>query len=141
MLYLEYLRHTHPCPFCDRPDRVIKSARSAYLTYSLAPYAPYHLLIVPKRHVESVSKLTAREFKDMVSLMRVAMRIYAKKHMTDYSFLLRNGKNSGRSVSHVHMNVVPRHRLGDVDRNSDKRTVLDERHVARLIEELRILAR
>lgn len=140
MLYLDYLKRTHPCPFCARPDRVVKTARSAYLTYSLAPYARYHLLIVPKRHVESVSGLTAQEFKDMVSLMRVVMCIYAKKRIKDFSFLLRNGKNSGRSVRHVHMNVVPHHRLGDVDQNSDKRKILSEKRVAQLVQELRKLA-
>ena len=76
----------------------------------------------------------------MVFLMRVAMRIYAKKRIADYSFLLRNGKNSGKSVRHVHMNVVPRHRLGDLDQNSDMRKVLDDRRIARLLAELKTLA-
>ncbi len=68
MHYNDFLTTLKTCPFCELSQRILLENNSAYLTYSLAPYHPDHLLVVPKRHVEHILDLTDDEIKDIDAL-------------------------------------------------------------------------
>ncbi len=139
MRYPEYLKTLTSCPFCSQSlrNRIITERKQAYLTYAIAPYAKNHLLVIPKRHVEQVLELKPAELADIFSLLRDAAQTFEKNGINDYTMLVRNGKNSGKSVKHLHFHLIPKHRIGDLDRKGDVRKLLSEMQITRLVDEMK----
>jgi diadenosine tetraphosphate (Ap4A) HIT family hydrolase len=135
MLYTEYMKTLGVCPFCRTDDRLIKDNEYAFLTYSLAPYSEHHLLVSPKRHVESFLDLTEGEFRDIEELLRNGAKLLQLLGHTDYSILVRNGDDSGKSVRHLHYHIVPHVHIGDLDHNGEERRILTEREIDALMDE------
>lgn len=124
MRYSTFLKQSVRCPFCAPAQRVFASNAKAYLTYSIAPYAKYHLLAIPKRHVESFLDLTAAETRDVQAMVTRGASVLRAKGIDDYTILVRNGENSGKSVPHLHYHLIPRHRIGDLDRAQHARRIM-----------------
>lgn len=139
MLYSELLKKKRPCPFCSPGDRIFAAKGGSYLTYSIAPYAKYHLLVVPKRHDASLTELTPKEWRDIHALLTVGAELLRRKGVKDYTVLMRNGSAAGRSVRHPHLHLVPEHRIGDLDRKGTRRRVLTPREIAALTAEMAAL--
>jgi len=90
MLYKDFIRHTDSCPFCDKSNnRMLLSTQHAYLTYNIAPYHTHHLLVIPHRHVESLSDLQDEEWIDIVYLQKKSLSILKKLGYTSMSCLVR----------------------------------------------------
>lgn len=128
MKYTDYLSNIQECPFC-RPERErILENSTAFLTYSLAPYHQDHLLILPKRHIEELLEITEQELKDIDDLQKRALNILSKLGYENFSVLVRNGENSGRSVAHLHYNIIPNVILGNVSEGrKDWEVMTDEK--------------
>ena len=135
MLYTEYMKTLDRCPFCRTDDRRIRENGRAILTYSLAPYHEHHLLVVPKRHVETFLDLTEGESRDIEELLRSGAKLLQLLGHTDYSILVRNGDDSGKSVKHLHYHIVPFVHIGDLDHDGDERRILTEEEVDALMDE------
>jgi diadenosine tetraphosphate (Ap4A) HIT family hydrolase len=136
MLYADFIKKMRGCPFCAPRQRVFARRGKAYLTYSIAPYARYHLLVIPFRHVESFTDLTPAEARDAQALVRAGVRVLAAKGIDDYTVLVRNGGRTGRSVRHLHYHLIPKHRIGDLDREQRFRRVLTPRATEALAREV-----
>lgn len=132
MRYSTFLRKSVRCPFCAPAQRAFASNGRAYLTYSIAPYAKYHLLAIPKRHVESFLDLTAAEARDVQAMVTRGATVLRAKGIDDYTILVRNGENSGKSVPHLHYHLIPRHRIGDLDREQQARRIMTSAEVRAL---------
>lgn len=138
MQYPEYLKTLRSCPFCSDSlrNQIIEERPLAYLTYAIAPYASHHLLVIPTRHVEEVLDLKTDEFGDILELLRMGAQALESKGINDYTMLVRNGKNTGKSVKHLHFHIVPKHRIGDLDKKGDVRKLLTERQIQKLVGEM-----
>ncbi len=141
ILYTSFLKEKRGkgCPFCapHRLNEVIAENKHAYLTYALAPYSPYHLLVVPKRHVEYIKDLTAKERDAIEDLIEDADKILRRKDIGNYFVIVRNGKHSHKSVAHLHYNVIPSRRERDFNVLVEKRRVLSSREIEKLLKETR----
>ncbi len=140
MLYKNWIKARTRCPFCGRGNQILKARRSAYLTYALAPYAPYHLLVIPTRHVVSFLKLTKSEEKDIGELLKLGASLLTKLNVKDFSVLVRDGGNRAKSVPHLHYHIIPKHRIGDLDKDGRDRSVLTKRQIDNLMRRLKKLA-
>lgn len=136
MLYSTFLKKTTRCPFCRPDQRVFAKNGRAYLTYSIAPYAEYHLLVIPKRHVVSFSDLTVGESRDVQAMVSAGIGVLNAKGIEDYTILVRNGKNTGKSVEHLHYHLIPKHHMGDLDYEHRARKVLTDKQVRSLTREV-----
>ncbi len=136
MLYTSYLERVTACPFCKNRKEHILENKTAFLTFALAPYAPYHLLVVPKRHIDSFFNLTSAENADISKLLTLGRLLLKKLGCHDFSILVRQGEKSGKSISHLHYHLIPQHRIGDLDINADKRKLLTPLQVKKLIHTL-----
>ena len=92
MKYEDLLKEMHNCPFCDLTKREkILENENAFLTYSLAPYHPDHLLICTKRHLENLLDLTDREVQDIDSLQKKGFKIlHNLGYKNKYSYYYNN---------------------------------------------------
>ncbi len=135
MNYKELLDTERSCPFCDfGKNRIITKMGVAQLTYSLAPYCENHLLVTPKRHIESFEDLTEEEKKDIDSMLSKGIKFLKTLGHTDYSILLRNGNKTGKTVAHLHYHIIPSIQVGSLDNNDIKRELITEEEIDKLLE-------
>ncbi len=137
MLYKEFLDTLDECPFCSGSNRVIVDGTHAYLTYALAPYHKHHLLVLPKRHVESVEELTDAEREEIEKLQGDGLRILQKLNYESISLLVREGPvNVNKSIRHTHYHVIPKIQIGDLDHYGQKRRILEENEITDVMREI-----
>ena len=133
MPYHEYLATLVDCPFCVEENRNISENETCFLTYAAAPYAPDHLLVIPRRHVEHFPDLTPTECADIDDLLRMAVNILARLGVSNYSLLLRDGEGLGKSVAHLHYHIIPSVPIGACEGVSADRPMLDSGEVDALL--------
>ena len=141
MLYKEFLSTLDECPFCVGENRTIIDSTHAFLTYALAPYHKHHLLVLPKRHVESIKDLTELELEDIGRLQEEGLRILRSLNYDSISLLVREGQlNVNKSIRHTHYHLIPEIRIGDVDHGGQERRILEESEIEDVIREIRSVA-
>lgn len=139
MLYADYLKNEVECPFCDKGKRIITEGKHAFLTYSIAPYTKHHLLVLPKRHIESILDLMKEESEDIENLLRVGARLLQRFGHQGFSVLVRNGDAVGRSKKHLHYNLIPQIHIGSSEFGGLGRKVLTSQEIETLLEECQTL--
>ncbi len=104
------------CVFCEAqasPDAdalVVHRGRDCYVILNLYPYNSGHLMVVPARHVATLSATTHDERCELMDLTRLAEQALTEAYKPQG---LNVGMNLGRSagagiVDHLHVHVVPR---------------------------------
>jgi ATP adenylyltransferase len=105
------------CPLCravEAPDDpaslVVHLAPANVVLMNLYPYNPGHLMIAPRRHIDSLGRATAEELAEMMVLARRAEDAFREVYRPDG---LNLGMNLGRSAGagladHIHLHIVPR---------------------------------
>jgi diadenosine tetraphosphate (Ap4A) HIT family hydrolase len=130
MLYNKYLKKNHKCPFCHLiKQEVIKQNKCGILTLARAPYTKDHLLIIPKKHVLKLNKLSKMQKDAIESLIYYGLKKLHKKYK-NVTILYREGnkKEVGKSINHVHYHLIPNLKIGAIDQNkANKRKFLSEK--------------
>jgi len=99
------------CIFCKVFDKKI-SAKIEYedeeilAFYDINPQAPVHLLMIPKKHIEKMSEMDAKDTPLFGRLIYKAGQIAAQKNWTDYRLIFNNGVEAGQSVFHIHLHLL-----------------------------------
>jgi len=77
---------------------------------NLRPIVPGHVLVMPKRIVPHLNDLTEDEYIDMWLLVRRVQNVLkdAYTNTTAFNVAVQDGKDSGQSVPHVHVHILPR---------------------------------
>ena len=97
--------------FALKPSQVFWSSASGETQafVNLKPLVPGHVLVTPRRVVARTSELTAAEIRELWRSVREVQRIVATHHgATACNLGLQDGRDSGQSVPHVHVHVLPR---------------------------------
>jgi len=104
------------CVFCEalalpEPDSLLVFTGTAcYVVLNLYPYNNGHLMVVPFRHVASLSGLTGAEMDEIGRLtQRCEIALTEAYHPHGLNVGINLGKPAGAGVlDHVHVHVVPR---------------------------------
>jgi len=74
------------------------------------PVVSTHVLIIPKKHIESVNELTDtdKDAKLMGRLILTAKRIAEERGISEkgYKLLIRTGKEGGQEIPHIHLHLM-----------------------------------
>ncbi|MGX4600836.1 histidine triad nucleotide-binding protein [Faecalimicrobium sp. JNUCC 81] len=72
------------------------------------PVAPYHILVIPKKHYESVVDIPENEMEIMGHIHNVINKIANKKGFNKTGFRIINncGEDGGQEVKHVHYHIL-----------------------------------
>jgi len=72
------------------------------------PKAPVHILIVPKKHIESVNTLIERDAELIGKMVLVAQKLARQTRIdkTGYRLIINTGPNSGQIVDHIHLHLL-----------------------------------
>ncbi|MCC5793641.1 MAG: HIT family protein [Chromatiales bacterium] len=103
------------CPFCTiEPARLLHESTAVRILRDGFPVSPGHLLLVPRRHVESWFEATPEEQQALTAAIAVAKALVEREHQPDgYNVGMNLGPAAGQTVMHLHLHVIPRYR-GDV---------------------------
>ncbi|HWS29829.1 MAG TPA: histidine triad nucleotide-binding protein [Clostridia bacterium] len=76
--------------------------------YDIAPQAPKHVLIIPKKHIGDVTKLKEDDRELWFHMAEVANRLVKELGIDESGFrLVTNvGADGGQSVPHLHLHVL-----------------------------------
>lgn len=102
------------CIFCDTSDAreslVVARARFCYVILNLYPYNSGHLMVVPVRHIASLSLATPAELAELMSLTRDAEVALTEAYRPEgINVGLNLGRPAGAGVAdHLHVHLVPR---------------------------------
>ena len=108
------------CLFCKIIDGQIPSEKvyeddSVLAFKDINPAAPIHILVIPKKHIDSLAELT-QEDKDVIWHIHEVMNIVAEEQgfkENGYRVIVNCGKDSGQEVMHLHYHVLAGTKMGD----------------------------
>ncbi len=72
------------------------------------PLAPVHVLVIPKKHIESMNDFDEEDCNLAGRILLVAKKIAADLNISDggYKMLIRTGSHGGQEVPHVHLHLI-----------------------------------
>jgi diadenosine tetraphosphate (Ap4A) HIT family hydrolase len=107
----------NPCLFCNpKVSGVAHENDLAYASYDSYPVSDQHCLIIPKRHIVDYFELSNEELISCNDLIKIVKNEILNKDQSVKAFNIGTnaGKESGQSIMHCHIHVIPR-REGDVE--------------------------
>lgn len=99
------------CIFCriaagELPARVVAEDDEVIAIEDVAPQAPVHVLVLPRRHVVDIRGVGDDGL--LPRLVAIANRVAAEKGVGDggYRLVVNVGADGGQTVPHLHMHVL-----------------------------------
>ena len=107
------------CVFCEivagrRPARKVFEDEEVFAFHDIHPQAPVHVLVVPKRHIESLIAAAPEDEALLGRLVRAARDLAGKLNVAKRGFRLvfNCGEHAGYSVFHIHLHLLGGRILG-----------------------------
>ncbi len=74
----------------------------------IAPQAPVHFLVVPKRCIPRINEATSDDFNLLATLLSAAAATARQEGLgaTGYRIIINNGPDAGETVPHLHLHVL-----------------------------------
>lgn len=102
------------CIFCkianhDIPSTVVYEDDEVIAFRDLNPQAPTHVLIIPKKHIDSVNAFDVSD-KDVVAHIFVDVAPKLAKQLgideSGFRLVINTGKEGGQTVEHLHVHLL-----------------------------------
>jgi len=79
------------------------------------PIAPVHVLIIPKKHIGSMTEVEEKHKAVLGEMLLVASSIAKELGISDggYKLLIRTGFHGGQEVPHIHLHLLGGARLSE----------------------------
>ncbi len=99
------------CIFCkiirkEIPSSIEYEDENVVVFHDIRPKAALHLLIVPKKHIESVNQAQAEDKELMGECIMVAQKVAAQKALKGYKLHINVGREGGQEVDHTHVHFL-----------------------------------
>jgi histidine triad (HIT) family protein len=99
------------CLFCKIASGVIPSREAysddrVYAFHDIAPKAPTHVLVIPRKHIGRLAEAGAGDRELMGELVLRAAAIARDLGLEHYRLVANNGEGAGQSVFHVHFHLL-----------------------------------
>jgi histidine triad (HIT) family protein len=100
------------CLFCkiaagEIPAEIVFEDNDLLAFRDIAPIAPQHILIIPKKHLDGPSSITPEDEALIGKMMRVAGEVAADNGIgSAYRLVLSNGAEAGQLIFHIHMHII-----------------------------------
>lgn len=107
------------CLFCDIvagkiPARKAFEDDALLAFHDISPKAPTHVLVIPKRHVTTLTDLAPGDDALVGSMVRRATELAREAGLGERGFRLvfNSGEDAGYSVFHIHLHLLGGRALG-----------------------------
>lgn len=83
--------------------------------YDIHPAAPIHILVIPKKHMDSLAQMEQEDEKLIGRIYTVINQIAEEKGFKQdgYRVIVNCGKNGGQEVMHLHFHLLAGKQLGE----------------------------
>lgn len=101
------------CLFCkiiagEIPGQKVYEDDYVYAFNDISPEAPVHVLVIPKKHIQSVSHVEQGDIETLgnifLAIKKIAMELGIDKD--GYRVVTNIGENAGQTVPHLHFHVL-----------------------------------
>lgn len=102
-----------PCVFCkiinkELPANVIYEDDEILVFPDINPKAKIHILIIPKKHIDSIAELRKEDIALIGSCLFQAKLIAQERKIekTGYKIVINTGEDGGQVVRHLHIHLL-----------------------------------
>jgi histidine triad (HIT) family protein len=101
------------CLFCkivnrEVPGSIVYEDERLLAFNDINPQAPVHILVVPKRHIESLNELDPADDQIVGELVRRAAVLAGERGIAagGYRTVFNTNRDAGQSVWHIHLHLL-----------------------------------
>jgi histidine triad (HIT) family protein len=101
------------CLFCrianrDLPASIVYEDERVVAFNDINPQAPTHVLVIPKRHIDSLNEIGVDEDRLIGELVRRAAAIARERGLAPGGFrvLFNTNRDAGQTVFHIHLHLL-----------------------------------
>lgn len=99
------------CIFCkiikrELPADIVYKDKDFVVFKDIHPKAKVHLLIVPKKHIQSVNHLKKEDKGLMGKLLILVQKIAKEKRLKGYKLTINVGREAGQLIDHLHLHLL-----------------------------------
>lgn len=99
------------CLFCkiiqgDIPADTLYEDDEVLAFRDIAPAAPIHFLVIPKKHLSGPSAVTEEDEQLMGKLLRIGDQVAQQEGIEQFRLVFNSGAEAGQTVFHIHMHVL-----------------------------------
>jgi histidine triad (HIT) family protein len=99
------------CIFCKIiakkvPSEIILENEDLIVLQDIKPSAPFHHLVIPKKHIESIAHLEEGDKELISKLIFTAKEDAEKAGLAGYKLSFNVGRDGGQIIDHIHLNVM-----------------------------------
>lgn len=104
------------CIFCrivrgEIPSESVANTGDCIAFRDVAPQAPTHILIIPRKHLTSLDDLTDGEIVGKMMMLAAALARQEGISASGYRTVLNTGVEGGQTVSHLHLHLLGGRRM------------------------------
>jgi histidine triad (HIT) family protein len=105
------------CIFCQiiagrKPADIVYQTETIIAFRDIAPQAPTHILLVPRKHIVSIADLSAEDAPLMGDLMLAAKAVAEQEGISHgFRLVVNSGRPAGQSVFHLHFHLLGGRRM------------------------------
>ncbi|MBK9778470.1 MAG: histidine triad nucleotide-binding protein [Anaerolineales bacterium] len=101
------------CIFCkiingEIPSTSVYQDEQAYAFRDIQPAAPTHILIVPRKHIDSINAMTDNDEQTIGHLFNAARQIATQEGLAEngYRLVINTNAHAGQTVFHIHLHLL-----------------------------------
>lgn len=101
------------CLFCkisagDIPTQLVYEEKHIIAFHDIAPQAPHHILIIPRKHIATINDLQFEDNELIGDMMLVAKKIAADLKIAEdgYRVIMNCNPHGGQAVYHIHFHLL-----------------------------------
>jgi histidine triad (HIT) family protein len=97
------------------PADIVYEDESVLAFHDIHPIAPVHVLIIPKKPIESIETLEDEDAGVVGQMFLVARDIARNLNISEkgYKLLIRVGRDGGQEIRHLHLHLLGGARLSE----------------------------
>ena len=89
------------------PSKILFEDDKCIVIEDIAPKAPTHLLVIPKKPIKKLSEVKLDDKNLLGHLMIVISKITKELNIEDaFNIIINNGEEAGQTVFHLHIHIL-----------------------------------
>lgn len=101
------------CLFCDEEfytkEKLVYENKFWRVVLDEYPVSKGHVLIIPKKHIDSFFKISIELFSLFLTFKEVKKILDERFNPSGYNIGVNNGKCAGQTIDHLHIHLIPRY--------------------------------
>ena len=99
------------CLFCkivagEIPADTLYEDEEIFVFRDIAPQAPVHFLVIPKKHISGPSDVASEAEALIGKMMRIGSEVAHQEGIEHFRVVFNSGEQAGQTVFHIHMHIL-----------------------------------